>query len=51
MSPSDKLKVSVQDSEPGAPLGPGPPGALLVAVQAPVVRAVSVTDSKANGFE
>lgn len=40
MTPSDRLKVSVQASEPEAPLGPGPPGVLLVAVQAPVVRAV-----------
>lgn len=40
MTLSDRLKVSVQASEPAAPLGPGPPGVLLVAVQAPVGRAV-----------
>lgn len=38
MTPSDRLKVSVQASEPEAPLGPGPPGVLLLTVQAPVVR-------------
>lgn len=52
MTPSDRLKVNAQASEPEAPLGPRPPGVLLVAVQAPVVRAsVSVTDSEANGFK
>lgn len=40
MISSDRLKVSVQAYEPEAPQGPGPPGVLLVAVQAPVVRAV-----------
>lgn len=49
MTPSDRLKVSVQATEPEAPLGPRPPGVPLVAVQAPC--SVSVTDSKANGSE
>lgn len=39
VTPSDRLKVSVQASEPEAPLGPGPPGVLLLTLQAPVVRA------------
>lgn len=38
MTPSDRLKVDVEESEPEAPLGPGPPGVLLVGVQAPVVH-------------
>lgn len=40
MIPSDKLEVSVQASEPEPPLGPGPPGVLLVAVHAPVASTV-----------
>lgn len=40
MISSDRLKVSVQAYEPEALQGPGPPGVLLVAVQAPIVRAV-----------
>lgn len=39
MIPSDRLKVRVQESGLEAPLGPGPPGVLLVAVHAPVVHA------------
>lgn len=39
MTPSDRLKVNMQASEPDAPLGPVPPGVLLVAVQAPAAYA------------
>lgn len=37
MTLTDRLKVNVEASVPGAPLAPGPPAALLVAERAPAV--------------
>lgn len=40
MTLRDRLKVNAEASVPGAPLGPGPPGAGRVVARAPAVSSV-----------